>query len=133
MAGERGSPDTWRDPLKFQHFIRSQKRRADNNLRDHDMQWDFWTLSPGVGASGDLADGRPRHPAQLAAHERVQLAHLPPHLPASPVPPTVRDREDTEQAIVGKVVELLSARPHDRFLAGPKKWPGWPGPAGRHR
>ncbi|MEJ2168306.1 MAG: catalase [Desulfobacterales bacterium] len=32
--------------MKFQHFIRSQKRRADNGLRDHDMQWDFWTLSP---------------------------------------------------------------------------------------
>ena len=75
VAGERGSPDTWRDPrgfavkfytsegnldivgnntpvffvrdpLKFQHFIRSQKRRAANNLRDNDMQWDFWTLSP---------------------------------------------------------------------------------------
>jgi catalase len=75
VAGERGSPDTWRDPrgfalkfytsegnfdmvgnntpvffirdpLKFQHFIRSQKRRLDNNLRDHNMQWDFWTLSP---------------------------------------------------------------------------------------
>ena len=75
VAGERGSPDTWRDPrgfalkfytsegnfdivgnntpvffmrdpMKFQHFIRCQKRRADNNLRDHDMQWDFWTLSP---------------------------------------------------------------------------------------
>ncbi len=75
VAGERGSPDTWRDPrgfslkfytsegnydmvgnntpvffmrdpIKFQHFIRSQKRRADNGLRDHDMQWDFWTLSP---------------------------------------------------------------------------------------
>ena len=75
VAGERGSPDTWRDPrgfalkfytsegnydmvgnntpvffirdpMKFQHFIRSQKRRADNNLRDHDMQWDFWTLFP---------------------------------------------------------------------------------------
>ncbi|GGB38500.1 catalase [Flexivirga endophytica] len=75
VAGERGSPDTWRDPrgfalkfytdqgnydmvgnntpvffmrdpLKFQHFIRSQKRRADTNLRDNDMQWDFWTLSP---------------------------------------------------------------------------------------
>jgi catalase len=75
VAGERGSPDTWRDPrgfalkfytsegnldivgnntpvffirdpMKFQHFIRSQKRRAANNLRDHDMQWDFWTLSP---------------------------------------------------------------------------------------
>ncbi|MFE3546040.1 catalase [Nocardia sp. NPDC059177] len=75
VAGERGSPDTWRDPrgfalkfyttagnfdmvgnntpvffmrdpMKFQEFIRSQKRRADNNLRDNDMQWDFWTLSP---------------------------------------------------------------------------------------
>ena len=75
VAGERGSPDTWRDPrgfalkfytsegnfdlvgnntpvffirdpLKFQHFIRSQKRRLDNNLRDNNMQWDFWTLSP---------------------------------------------------------------------------------------
>jgi len=75
VAGESGSPDTWRDPrgfslkfyttegnydmvgnntpvffmrdpLKFQHFIRSQKRRADNGLRDNDMQWDFWTLSP---------------------------------------------------------------------------------------
>jgi catalase len=75
VAGERGSPDTWRDPrgfslklyttegnldlvgnntpvfflrdpLKFQHFIRSQKRRLSNNLRDNDMQWDFWTLSP---------------------------------------------------------------------------------------
>jgi catalase len=75
VAGERGSPDTWRDPrgfalrfyttegnydmvgnntpvffirdpMKFQHFIRSQKRRADSDMRDHDMQWDFWTLSP---------------------------------------------------------------------------------------
>ena len=75
VAGEQGSPDTWRDPrgfalkfytsegnydmvgnntpvfflrdpIKFQHFIRSQKRRADNGLRDHDMQWDFWSLSP---------------------------------------------------------------------------------------
>ena len=75
VAGERGSPDTWRDPrgfalkfytsegnfdlvcnntpvffmrdpLKFQQFIRSQKRLARNGLRDSDMQWDFWTLSP---------------------------------------------------------------------------------------
>ncbi|HET9874434.1 MAG TPA: catalase, partial [Mycobacterium sp.] len=75
VAGERGSPDTWRDvrgyalkfytsegnfdivgnntpvfffrdPLKFQHFIRSQKRLVASNLRDHNMQWDFWTLSP---------------------------------------------------------------------------------------
>ncbi|AEF37987.1 catalase KatE [Mycolicibacter sinensis] len=75
VAGERGSPDTWRDvrgfalkfytsegnfdivgnntpvfffrdPMKFQHFIRSQKRLVASNLRDHHMQWDFWTLSP---------------------------------------------------------------------------------------
>jgi catalase len=75
VAGERGTPDTWRDPrgfslrfytsegnldivgnntpifflrdaMKFQHFIRSQKRRADTGMRDNDMQWDFWTLSP---------------------------------------------------------------------------------------
>jgi catalase len=35
-----------RDPQKFQDFIHSQKRRADTGMRDHDMQWDFWTLSP---------------------------------------------------------------------------------------
>ncbi|QNG35253.1 catalase [Geodermatophilaceae bacterium NBWT11] len=35
-----------RDPSKFQDFIRSQKRRADTGLRDNNMQWDFWTLSP---------------------------------------------------------------------------------------
>ena len=75
VAGELGSPDTARDPRgfaikfyteqgnydmvgnntpvffirdpqKFQDFIHSQKRRADNHLRDNNMQWDFWTLSP---------------------------------------------------------------------------------------
>ena len=35
-----------RDPQKFQDFIRSQKRRSDSHFRDHNMQWDFWTLSP---------------------------------------------------------------------------------------
>ncbi|HEX9342829.1 MAG TPA: catalase [Actinomycetota bacterium] len=35
-----------RDPQKFQDFIHSQKRRPDTNTRDHNMQWDFWTLSP---------------------------------------------------------------------------------------
>ena len=35
-----------RDPSKFSDFIHSQKRRPDNNLRDHDMMWDFWSLSP---------------------------------------------------------------------------------------
>ena len=75
VAGEQGSPDTWRDPrgfalkfyttegnwdlvgnntpvffirdtMKFPDFIRSQKRMPDSGLRDHDMQWDFWTLRP---------------------------------------------------------------------------------------
>jgi catalase len=27
-------------------LIRSAKRRANNDLHDHNMQWDFWTLSP---------------------------------------------------------------------------------------
>jgi catalase len=35
-----------RDPLKFPNLIRASKRRADNDLHDHNMQWDFWTLSP---------------------------------------------------------------------------------------
>jgi catalase len=75
VAGELGSPDTGRDPRgfalkfyteegnydlvgnntpvffirdpqKFSDFIHSQKRRADTHLRDNNMQWDFWTLSP---------------------------------------------------------------------------------------
>jgi catalase len=75
VAGEAGSPDTWRDvrgfslkfytsegnydlvgnntpiffvrdPMKFPHFIRSQKRLADSGLRDNHMQWDFWTGNP---------------------------------------------------------------------------------------
>ena len=75
VAGELGSPDTWRDvrgfalrfytsegnfdlvgnntpifflrdPMKFPHFIRSQKRLPDSGLRDNTMQWDFWTNNP---------------------------------------------------------------------------------------
>ncbi|MCF8707816.1 catalase [Rhizorhapis sp. SPR117] len=75
VAGEAGSPDTWRDvrgfslkfytsdgnydlvgnntpvffirdTIKFPHFIRSQKRLPDSGLRDNHMQWDFWTLNP---------------------------------------------------------------------------------------
>ncbi len=75
VAGELGSPDTWRDvrgfalkfyttegnfdlvgnntpvffvrdPMKFPHFIRSQKRLPDTGLRDATMQWDFWTQNP---------------------------------------------------------------------------------------
>jgi catalase len=75
VAGEMGSPDTWRDvrgfslkfytsegnydlvgnntpvffvrdPMKFPHFIRSQKRLPDSGLRDNHMQWDFWSNNP---------------------------------------------------------------------------------------
>ena len=75
VAGEQGSPDTWRDVrgfavkfyttegnydivgnntpvffirdgMKFPDFIHSQKRMPGSGLRDADMQWDFWTLSP---------------------------------------------------------------------------------------
>jgi catalase len=75
VAGEQGSPDTWRDVrgfslkfyttegnldivgnntpvffirdgIKFPDFIRSQKRLPGTGLRNADMQWDFWTLSP---------------------------------------------------------------------------------------
>ena len=75
VAGELGSPDTWRDvrgfalkfytedgnldivgnntpiffvrdPMKFPDFIHSQKRLPDSGLRDATMQWDFWTLVP---------------------------------------------------------------------------------------
>ncbi len=75
VAGEIGSPDTWRDvrgfalkfyttegnfdlvgnntpvfflrdPMKFPHFIRSQKRLPDSGLRDATMQWDFWPHNP---------------------------------------------------------------------------------------
>lgn len=74
VAGERGSPDTWRDPrgfaLKFytprklrhgrqQHAGLLHARPAEipalhpvskrlqaSNVRDHNMQWDFWSLSP---------------------------------------------------------------------------------------
>ncbi len=35
-----------RDPYKFQSFIHTQKRHPQTNLRDLQMQWDFWSLSP---------------------------------------------------------------------------------------
>lgn len=75
VAGEQGSPDTWRDVrgfsvkfyttegnydivgnntpvffirdgIKFPDFIHSQKRMPGSGLRNSDMQWDFWGLSP---------------------------------------------------------------------------------------
>lgn len=35
-----------RDPYKFAMFIHSQKRHPRTNLRDPNMQWDFWSLCP---------------------------------------------------------------------------------------
>jgi catalase len=35
-----------RDPYKFQMFIHTQKRNPKTNLRDMDMQWDFWSQCP---------------------------------------------------------------------------------------
>ncbi len=35
-----------RDPYKFQMFIHTQKRDPKTNMRDMDMQWDFWSLCP---------------------------------------------------------------------------------------
>lgn len=35
-----------RDPMKFPHFIRSQKRLPRRHVRDNNMQWDFWTRNP---------------------------------------------------------------------------------------
>ena len=75
VAGELGSPDTWRDvrgfslkfytdegnfdmvgnntpvffmrdPMKFPHFIRSQKRLPNSGLRSPNMMYDYWSLSP---------------------------------------------------------------------------------------
>jgi len=35
-----------RDPLKFANFIHTQKREPKSNLRNNDMQWDFWSQTP---------------------------------------------------------------------------------------
>ena len=35
-----------RDPYKFAQFIHTQKRHPKTNMRDLDMQWDFWSLCP---------------------------------------------------------------------------------------
>src|SRR5580693_2193497 len=115
VAGERGSPDTWRDPrgfavrfyttegnldivgnntpvffvrdpMKFQNFIRSQKRLAASNLRDPDMQWDFFTLSPesshqvtwlfgdrGIPRSWRHMNGYSSHTYMWVNHERERF------------------------------------------------------------
>ncbi|MDO9795382.1 catalase, partial [Glaesserella parasuis] len=35
-----------RDPLKFPDFIHTQKRNPQNNLRDANAAWDFWSRHP---------------------------------------------------------------------------------------
>jgi catalase len=35
-----------RDPYKFANFIHTQKRHPQSNLRNMDMQWDFWSQAP---------------------------------------------------------------------------------------
>ncbi|WP_423920083.1 catalase [Frigoribacterium sp. 2-23] len=119
VAGEQGSPDTWRDPrgfalkfytsegnydlvgnntpvffirdgIKFPDFIHSQKRLPGSHLRDHNMQWDFWTLSPesahqvtwlmgdrGLPASWRMMDGFGSHTYQWinAAGERFWVKY----------------------------------------------------------
>lgn len=75
VVGERGTPDTARDPrgfaiklyteegnydmvgnntptffvkdpMKFSDFIRTNKRDPQTNLKDPNFRWDFWSLSP---------------------------------------------------------------------------------------
>ena len=119
VAGEQGSPDTWRDPrgfatrfyttegnydlvgnntpvffirdgIKFPDFIHSQKRLPGSHLRDNDMQWDFWSLSPesahqvtwlmgdrGIPASWRTMDGFGSHTYQWinAAGERFWVKY----------------------------------------------------------
>ena len=106
VAGEQGSPDTWRDPrgfalkfyttegnydlvgnntpvffirdgIKFPDFIHSQKRLPGSHLRDNDMQWDFWTLSPESAHQVTWLMGDRGIPALVAPHGRLRLAHLP--------------------------------------------------------
>jgi catalase len=75
-----------RDPYKFQMFIHTQKRDPKTNLRDMDMQWDFWSQCPeslhqvtilfsdrGLPASYRTMNGYGSHTYSLvnAAGERV--------------------------------------------------------------
>jgi catalase len=46
MVGNNTPVFFGRDPYKFQQFIHTQKRNPETNMRDMDMQWDFWSLCP---------------------------------------------------------------------------------------
>ena len=105
VAGERGSPDTWRDPRGFALKFYTSEGNFDmvgNNTPGllHPRPAEVSALHPQpeaaagqqsarqqhavglldavtrVGAPGDLADGGPRHTEILAAHERLLQPHL---------------------------------------------------------
>merc|ERR1711969_511368 len=44
VAGEQGSPDTWRDPRGF--ALKFYTDEGNYDLVGNNMQWDFWTLNP---------------------------------------------------------------------------------------
>lgn len=106
VAGEQGSPDTWRDPCgfslkfyrprgtttssandtpvffvrdtrKFPHFIRSQKRMGGSGLRDNTMQWDLWSLNPESAHQVAHPMGDRGIPKTLRHMNGLRLAHLP--------------------------------------------------------
>lgn len=74
-----------RDPIKFPDFIRTQKRDPQTNLKDPNMMWDFWSLSPealhqvvilfsdrGIPASYRCMHGYGSHTYSLINHEGVR-------------------------------------------------------------
>ncbi len=105
VAGERGSPDTWRDPrgfaLEVLHVGRQLRHgrqqhagvlpaRPDEVPTLHPLPETAGRLGPArprhamglldpvarVGPPGDLADGRPGDPEDVATHERLLQPHL---------------------------------------------------------
>ena len=106
VAGELGSPDTWRDVRGFALKFYTEEGNFDmvgNNtpvffVRDpmkfarfhplaeapcrttacatSTMQWDFWTNNPESAHQVTYLMGRARPPQDVAAHERLQLPHL---------------------------------------------------------
>ncbi|MBS7701176.1 MULTISPECIES: catalase [unclassified Chelatococcus] len=147
VAGELGSPDTWRDVrgfalkfyttegnydivgnntpvfflrdgIKFPDFIRSQKRLPGSHLRDADMQWDFWTLSPesahqvtylmgdrGLPSSWRHLNGYSSHTYQWinGAGERVWVKY---HF----------HNQQGEQNITGDVAERIAGTDADHYI-----------------
>ena len=104
VAGERGSPDAWRDPrgfslrfytdegnldivgnntpvffirdgLKFQHFIRCRSAAPTTTAATTTCSGISGPLT-GERPPGGVAVRRSRYPGHLAEHERLRVAHL---------------------------------------------------------